>query len=70
MRSKSLRAMLTSQTAAGIRGTGIYRPAYLHVGEEKYIPVNGVKIRTLSYDPAKIEVVVKTSSPGEVSPED
>ena len=33
-------------------GTGIYRPAYLYVGEEKHIPVNGVKIRTLSYDPA------------------
>ncbi|WP_342980078.1 MULTISPECIES: glycoside hydrolase family 2 TIM barrel-domain containing protein [unclassified Ruminococcus] len=48
-------------------GTGIYRPAYLYVGEEKHIPVNGVKIRTLSYDPAKIEVVVKTSTPGEVS---
>ena len=48
-------------------GTGIYRPAYLHVAGEKYIPVNGVKIRTLSYDPAKIEVVVKTSAPGEVS---
>lgn len=48
-------------------GTGIYRPAYLYVGEEKHIPVNGVKIRTLSYDPARIEVVVKTSLPGEVS---
>ena len=48
-------------------GTGIYRPAYLYVGEEKHIPVNGVKIRTLSYDPARIEVVVKTSSPGKVS---
>lgn len=48
-------------------GTGIYRPAYLYVGEEKHIPVNGVRIRTLSYDPARIEVVVKTSSPGEVS---
>ena len=47
-------------------GTGIYRPAYLYVGGEKHIPVNGVKIRTLSYDPARIEVVVKTSSPGEV----
>lgn len=48
-------------------GTGIYRPAYLYVGEKKHIPVNGVKIRTLSYDPARIEVVVKTSEPGEVS---
>ena len=48
-------------------GTGIYRPAYLYVGGEKYIPVNGVKIRTLSYAPARIEVVMKTSVPGEVS---
>ena len=48
-------------------GTGIYRPAYLHIGGEKYIPVNGVKIRTLSYNPAQIEVAVKTSAPGEVS---
>lgn len=40
-------------------GTGIYRPAYLHIGGEKYIPVNGVKIRTLSYNPAQIEVAVK-----------
>ena len=48
-------------------GTGIYRPVYLYVGEEKYIPVNGMKIRTLSYDPARIEVAVKTSAPGEVS---
>ncbi len=48
-------------------GTGIYRPAYLYVGEEKHIPVNGVKIRTLSYDLARIEVVVRTSAPGEVS---
>lgn len=48
-------------------GTGIYRPAYMHVGGEKYIPVNGVKIRTLSYNPAQIEVAVKTSAPGEVS---
>ena len=48
-------------------GTGIYRPAYLHVGGKKYIPVNGVKICTLSYNPAQIEVAVKTSAPGEVS---
>ncbi len=48
-------------------GTGIYRPAYLHIGGEKYISVNGVKIRTLSYNPAQIEVAVKTSAPGEVS---
>jgi beta-galactosidase len=47
-------------------GTGLYRPAYLYIGEEKHIPVNGVKIRTVSYQPAMIEVTVKTSVPGEV----
>lgn len=57
--------MQTSQTAAGTQEQDIYRPAYLHIGGEKYIPVNGVKIRTLSYNPAQIEVAVKTSAPGE-----
>lgn len=47
-------------------GTGIYRPVWLHVGEEKHIPVNGVRIRTLCYDPAEIEVEVRTSADGEV----
>jgi beta-galactosidase len=47
-------------------GTGLYRPAYLYIGEEKHIPVNGVRIRTVSYQPAMIEVTVKTSVPGEV----
>lgn len=45
-------------------GTGIYRPVYLWMGEEKHIPVNGVKIRTVSYEPAVIEVEVKTSVSG------
>lgn len=47
-------------------GTGIYRPVYLWKGEEKHIPVNGVHIRTVSYDPAVIEVEVKTSVSGRV----
>ena len=50
-------------------GTGIYRPVWLYTGEEKHIPVNGVKIRTVSYAPAVIEVEVKTSVPGEVKVE-
>lgn len=50
-------------------GTGIYRPVMLYVGEEKHIPVNGVKIRTISYAPAMIEVRVKTSVPGSVKVE-
>lgn len=50
-------------------GTGIYRPVWLYVGEEKHIPVNGVKIRTISYAPAVIEVEVRTSTAGEVQVE-
>lgn len=50
-------------------GTGIYRPVYLYVGEKKHIPVNGVKIRTVSVKPAVIEVEVRTSMPGEVKVE-
>lgn len=50
-------------------GTGIYRPVFLHIGEKKHIPVNGVKIRTVSIQPAVIEVTVKTSLPGRVSVE-
>lgn len=44
-------------------GTGIYRPVWLYVLDEKHIELNGVKIRTLSYDPAIIEVRVATSAP-------
>ncbi len=47
-------------------GTGIYRPVYLWLGEEKHIPVNGVRIRTLSHEKAEIEVKVQTSVPGVV----
>ncbi len=47
-------------------GTGIYRPVTMHVGGEQYIPVNGLRIRTLSIAPAVIEVEVKTSCPGTV----
>lgn len=50
-------------------GTGIYRPVFLYVGDEQHIPVNGVKIRTISCRPAVIEVTVKTSVPGEIAVE-
>lgn len=50
-------------------GTGIYRPVFLYAGGERCIPVNGVRIRTLSYSPAIIEVEVKTSADGEVEAE-
>ncbi len=49
-------------------GTGIYRPVWLWAGDaEGFIPVNGVRIRTVSLSPAKIHVEVKTSALGEVS---
>lgn len=47
-------------------GTGIYRPVFLWIGGEKHIPVNGVRIRTVSYEPAVIEVEVKTCGSGRV----
>ena len=50
-------------------GTGIYRPVWLWTGAEKYIPVNGIKIRTVSYAPAVIEVEIQTSCAGEVKVE-
>ena len=46
-------------------GTGIYRPVYLWTGDQKYIPVNGIKIHTVSYAPAVIEVEIKNFLPGQ-----
>lgn len=51
-------------------GTGIYRPVWMYVLEKKHIPLNGVKICTLSCDPAVVEIKVATSAPeGEVAVE-
>lgn len=50
-------------------GAGIYRPVKLWSSPKKYIPLNGVKIRTISTSPAVIEVTVKTSVPGDVQVE-
>ncbi len=47
-------------------GTGIYRPVSLWMGGEDHIKLNGVRIRTLDYHTGQIEVLVKTSRPGEV----
>ncbi len=50
-------------------GTGIYRPVTLWTGGEYYIPVNGVKIRTVDYKTGRIEVKVRLSKPGRVKVE-
>lgn len=47
-------------------GTGIYRPVWMYTGDKEFIPVNGVKIRTVRIEPAAIEVDVQTSVPGTV----
>ena len=50
-------------------GAGIYRPVKLWSSPKEHIEMNGVKIRTVSINPAVIEVTVKTSVPGEVKVE-
>lgn len=47
-------------------GEGIYRPVQLWTAGGAHIALNGVKIRTLSLDPAVVEVRVKTTAPGTV----
>lgn len=39
-------------------GSGIYRPVTLYVQEQMHIHLHGIKINTVSYAPAKIEVSV------------
>ncbi|MCR4902062.1 MAG: DUF4982 domain-containing protein, partial [Butyrivibrio sp.] len=45
-------------------GTGIYRPVWMHKVPKKYIVLKGIKIKTVSINPAKIEVSVETSHEG------
>lgn len=47
-------------------GAGIYRPVQLWKAMGAHITLNGVKIRTLSLQPAIVEVRVKTTAPGTV----
>ena len=47
-------------------GAGIYRPVQLWTARGAHITLNGVKIRTLSLDPAVVEVRVKITAPGTV----
>ena len=47
-------------------GAGIYRPAWIYLAEKDGMKLHGVKIRTVSYSPAQIEVSV---SAGRGTPE-
>ena len=49
-------------------GAGIYRPVWLYVQNQEHIALEGVKITTLSYDPARIRVDVERTG-GEVQVE-
>ncbi len=48
-------------------GTGIYRPVRLWVGGERYIGPNGLRIRTLSLDPERVAISVRTEGTGRVA---
>ncbi|GFP77547.1 glycoside hydrolase family 2 TIM barrel-domain containing protein [Clostridium fungisolvens] len=50
-------------------GSGIYRPVHMYVLNKDHILLNGVKIRTISIEPAVIEVDVDTTDAGEVQVE-
>jgi len=43
-------------------GSGIYRPVHLHIGNQTHIALDGVRISTLSYTPAR--VLVETAANG------
>ncbi len=47
-------------------GAGIYRPVTLWTAEGAHIRPNGVKIRTLSLEPAMVEVKIQTTGAGAV----
>ena len=50
-------------------GSGIYRPVFMYVADKRHILINGVKIRTVSQSPARLEIDIHTSDEGEVKAE-
>ena len=47
-------------------GTGIYRPVWLWTGPRRHIMTDGIRVSTLSVDPVRIRVSVRTSEDGAV----
>lgn len=45
-------------------GSGIYRPVYMYIAEKKHIKKNGIRIKTVSIEPATIEVEVEGTEEG------
>ena len=50
-------------------GAGIYRPVTLWTAPREHIQMNGLRVRTVSIDPATVEITVLTQGTGEVSVE-
>lgn len=48
-------------------GAGIYRPVYLYIGDEDHILAQGVRLTTLSIQPARVQVEVEGNHSGLVS---
>ncbi len=47
-------------------GAGIYRPVWLYLAKKRDFLRNGVRVRTLSHSPARVEITVQTSASGEL----
>lgn len=47
-------------------GSGIYRPVHMYVSDKEHILLNGIKIRTVSLEPAVVEIEVHTTCSGEI----
>ena len=48
-------------------GAGIYRPVWMYTAPAGHILTNGIRIRTLSTDPAMIEAEIRTTCAGELN---
>ena len=47
-------------------GAGIYRPVWLYLAPKSHIERNGIRVKTISTEPAVIETEIKTSCPGKL----
>lgn len=48
-------------------GSGIYRPVFLYIKDDKHIKINGVKITTLDYKAKTFKLNIKTSCSGKIN---
>jgi len=48
-------------------GTGLYRPVWLYEAKDEFIPLYGLRVKTLNYQTREVEVRVRTNKPGTVA---